>query len=277
MPSPTISDHLLPLDLPAQIIFYDGHSLESRIGVEATDRQDIIRANRQRLRDWLATNIPVQYGKAVESFEEDSESVRLHFADGTSATGDYLVGADGSYSRVRRGIFSKLGLPDSLSPLPLATIVGETTLAGADFERQLELANSCYVAGYRSDCSLFVGLNSVSADGKSGRYYWSVSYRDESARQRPNWIAAASREDLYSIARRKLDKLNPRFLEVLDKTDPSGIVLPPLKLQDIELLSLPVSRVTLLGDAAHCMTPCKYMPVDCPKNYLPLLYLTCGS
>ncbi|XWW94599.1 hypothetical protein V2A60_002544 [Cordyceps javanica] len=255
MPPPIVTDHLLPLDLPAEIAFYDGHSLSSRIAVQAESRQDIIRANRQRLRDWLATNIDVEYGKAVEAVDEDDLAVNLHFTDGTSASGDFLVGADGSFSKVRRSIFSKLGKPDPLNPLPFALIVGEVTLHCADFERQLELANSCYISGYRSEGSLFVGLNSVAADGASGNYYWCVVYKDEAARRRPHWTASANKLELYKFARRQVETMNSRFLEIVDKTEPSDMVVPSLTLQDLEIDELPVNRVTLLGDAAHSMTP----------------------
>ncbi|KAJ6782151.1 hypothetical protein PWT90_07443 [Aphanocladium album] len=255
MPSPNVVDHLLPLDLPAEMAFYDGHSVDSRIGVQATSRQEIIRANRQRLREWLATKIDVKYGKAVETVDQDDDSVTLHFADGTSATGDLLVGADGSFSKVRRSMYYKLGKADPLNPLPLALIIGEVTLQGIDFERQLELANSCYLCGYISEGALFVGLNSVSADGKSGNYYWTLVYSDEAARKRPHWTSTADKEVLYKFAREKIECMDPRFLEIVDKTEPSGLVVPAFTLQDLEIDELPVSRVTLLGDAAHSMTP----------------------
>ncbi len=258
MPSPAVTDHLLPLDLPAEIAFYDGHSLDSRFGVQAASRQDIIRANRQRLRDWLATNIDIEHGKVVETVDENDDAVIVHFADGTSASGDFLVGADGCFSKVRHSIFSKLGKPDPLNPLPLVLLLGEVTLHGADFERQLELANSCYVSGYQSEGSLFVGLNSVTADGTSGHYYWCIVYKDEAARKRPHWTASADKEELYKFARSKIETMDPRFLEVVEKTDPSGMVVPSFTLQDLEIEELPVSRVTLLGDAAHSMTPCEY-------------------
>jgi 2-polyprenyl-6-methoxyphenol hydroxylase-like FAD-dependent oxidoreductase len=55
----------------------------------------IVRAERLRLRNWLATNIPVQWGKRVMRIEHSDEGVSMDFEDGTSAKGDILVGADG--------------------------------------------------------------------------------------------------------------------------------------------------------------------------------------
>jgi salicylate hydroxylase len=46
----------------------------------------------------------VHLGKRAVRFEEDAEGVTLHFADGTRARGDLLIGADGLKSVVRRQI-----------------------------------------------------------------------------------------------------------------------------------------------------------------------------
>ena len=46
----------------------------------------------------------VRCGKALEGFEQDDASVRARFADGTDERGDLLVGADGLRSRVRAGL-----------------------------------------------------------------------------------------------------------------------------------------------------------------------------
>jgi 2-polyprenyl-6-methoxyphenol hydroxylase-like FAD-dependent oxidoreductase len=45
--------------------------------------------------------IDVQYGKRLVSVDEGADSVTATFADGTSATGDILIGADGIHSVVR--------------------------------------------------------------------------------------------------------------------------------------------------------------------------------
>lgn len=91
------TDHLKPLNLPAQIgLYFPGR--EGRLGFQDSPEAPIVRAERRRLRDWLSTNIPVQWGKHVKEIEHNEQGVSVHFEDGTSANGDILVGADGIHS-----------------------------------------------------------------------------------------------------------------------------------------------------------------------------------
>jgi 2-polyprenyl-6-methoxyphenol hydroxylase-like FAD-dependent oxidoreductase len=48
--------------------------------------------------------IPVRHGARLVSVEDGPDKVTAHFADGTTATGDLLIGADGLNSAVRRSI-----------------------------------------------------------------------------------------------------------------------------------------------------------------------------
>jgi 2-polyprenyl-6-methoxyphenol hydroxylase-like FAD-dependent oxidoreductase len=64
----------------------------------AMSRADLVRA----LADHAAARgIPTEYGKKLVGAEEGSNGVRASFADGTSATADLLIGADGIRSTVR--------------------------------------------------------------------------------------------------------------------------------------------------------------------------------
>lgn len=47
----------------------------------------------------------MKFSKRLRSLEQDDSSVTLHFADGSSATHDAVVGADGIHSRVRAALF----------------------------------------------------------------------------------------------------------------------------------------------------------------------------
>ena len=62
----------------------------------------------------LAAGIAVQYGKRLVAVEEGPDSVTAKFEDGSSATADVLIGADGIHSAVRT-------LIDPAAPGPLYT------------------------------------------------------------------------------------------------------------------------------------------------------------
>ncbi|KAF2464986.1 FAD/NAD(P)-binding domain-containing protein [Lindgomyces ingoldianus] len=62
------------------------------------------RLRRSKLRELLSQDLEVQCSKHLSdiTYAEDGNSVTAHFADGTSATGKMLVGADGARSSTRR-------------------------------------------------------------------------------------------------------------------------------------------------------------------------------
>ena len=95
LPPIETTSHLHPLDLRPQLNFFFGP--KKYVG-EATDDPRILFANRARLRAWLATDIDIGYDKKVVSIKEGDSKVTVRFADGSLATGDVLVGADGSGS-----------------------------------------------------------------------------------------------------------------------------------------------------------------------------------
>lgn len=71
--------------------------------------------------------------------EEHDDKVTVYFEDGTSATGDFLVGAEGTCSMVRKHL---LRGQDVMKPLPTSSIFGEISLSGDDFSQQLTLSHS---------------------------------------------------------------------------------------------------------------------------------------
>ncbi|MFE5582490.1 FAD-dependent oxidoreductase [Kitasatospora sp. NPDC056531] len=61
-------------------------------------RAELYGVLQRRLRE---TGIEVRYGKRLVGAEEGADGITARFADGTSATGDVLIGADGTRSTVR--------------------------------------------------------------------------------------------------------------------------------------------------------------------------------
>ena len=62
------------------------------------------------LLDDLQTSHTIRLGKRLASYthSQDGQAVELHFQDGTTATCDVLVGADGIRSAVREAMFTQL-------------------------------------------------------------------------------------------------------------------------------------------------------------------------
>ncbi|KAK6070675.1 FAD binding domain protein [Seiridium cupressi] len=170
-------NHLKSLKLPPQFIW---HVSGNRLGVTGGPDTFVLRANRMRLREWLATKIPITYGKQA----------------------------------LRR----MMTLPNehTLRTNAFAVIVGETTLTGDAFERQISLGHSAYVgiAGDRAR-SIFVGLNKVSEDGNVGSYYWFYMISDETIDKPDHWTRHAPRAERLEKALQDSKALDEKFREII--------------------------------------------------------------
>ncbi|KAI8711024.1 Fad binding domain protein [Fusarium sp. LHS14.1] len=249
------TNHLAPLTLSHQFVYYYG-GRQGRFGIEEGPGMTFIRAERSRLRKWLLTNVDVQWSKAAVQTEHGSNGVSVSFADGTEAKGDVLVGADGAHSIVRQLLLQR---PSSelLQVVPLKAIVGEVTLAGEAFKRQLALGHSAYNLIYPElGFIAFVGLHHALPDGKSGRYYWMFMQPDPEDVSHPDhWLQTSSQQEKLEYVRKATVGLDPKLSEIFHLTPLEGVRKEPHVWRDLEIDSLPSGRVALLGDAAHAMTP----------------------
>ncbi|KAI0458873.1 FAD/NAD(P)-binding domain-containing protein [Xylaria acuta] len=247
------ADHLLPLKLEPQICFY-GHG--QKMTVENTPETPCLRLNRLLFRQWLATHISIQWGKRLRRVEEEEEGkhITVHFEDGTSTSGDILVGADGVNSVVREYL---LGRPNSevLNSIQLSNIWGETTLSGEAFQRQLSLAHSTYAySSQELGCVILVGLNKVNND-LSADYYWCVGWDDRDVGKSDHWLKHASGATKHDWVMKMTESLEPKFREIFQLTPVTGILPGQTVYRDLVIPSLPAGRIVLVGDAAHAMTP----------------------
>ncbi|MYW49106.1 NAD(P)/FAD-dependent oxidoreductase [Streptomyces sp. SID161] len=204
------------------------------------ERPEIDRAD---LRNLLLDSLPAHAVRWGHSFESADDGV-LHFADGSSAPFDLLVGADGAYSRVR---------PLLTDARPAHTGQNVVELGFPDIDRT------------HPDLAAMVGRGNywVLGDGQSlsaqrngdGRVRVYLSFHDSAE----DWFAtsgipfsdpAAARERLTGL----FTGWDPRVTELIAACD--GAVLPrPITTLPVGLTWLSQPDVTLLGDAAHLMPP----------------------
>ncbi|CAK9886407.1 MAG: FAD-dependent urate hydroxylase [Candidatus Erwinia impunctatus] len=174
----------------------------------------------------------IQFGKRVVRVVEENNAVTAWFSDGTQATGDFLIAADGSRSVVR---------PSVLDFTPERRYAGYVNWNGL-VKRDDALA--------LSDCwTTFVGegkrvsLMPVAQD----RFYF---FFDVPLPSGLNADRKTLRNDLAGY----FEGWAPEVQHLIAQLDPD--TTNRVEIHDIEPFSrLVKGRIALLGDAAHCTTP----------------------
>ena len=175
-----------------------------------------------------AKDIPIHLGRQCRDFEQSGDRVTVHFSDGTEATGDALVGADGVRSVVRE----RLGTAGALK------YAGYTAWRSvAPFDTRHLIAGETFGCGQR------FGLVPIAGN----RLYWyATDNLPEGGREEPR----AAKQRLLELFK----DWHAPIPEVIAATEAEGILRNDIYDRD------PVDgwgegHVTLLGDAAHPMTP----------------------
>lgn len=83
------------IGMVAEFAYYDAITAEEKLRLSHSDEKPFLRSDRAKVRAWLMHNLNINWGKQFVRYVQDAHSVTAYFADGTSATGSILVGADG--------------------------------------------------------------------------------------------------------------------------------------------------------------------------------------
>lgn len=233
--------------------------------------------SRMTLRQVLLTGIEdaVHFGKVFSHYKQrDDGKVTAFFEDGTSDTGDVLVAADGSNSRVRRQYLPQAKLLDS----GLIGVTGKVPMT-ADTKKLLPEKSRSGISmifapkGYF--CILHVmefpwgqeGTPKGDIDGNEAALLskWS-GLRHDNTRDYIMWgFSAAARylpDNVMEMKGRELQKVvmdittnwHPNIRELFNLADPSETF--PINIRTSEPFpQWETSNVTLIGDAIHTMTP----------------------
>ncbi|MFF3373892.1 FAD-dependent oxidoreductase [Streptomyces sp. NPDC002680] len=229
-----------------RLLTKDGDVLRDEVeGEENMERPEV---DRSALRDVLMDSVDpdsVVWGKHLKQVRplEDGRH-ELHFSDGSTTQCDTLVGADGAWSHVRplltdatpsyTGVsFIEMGIPDADHTHPeISAFVGHGSLyALADNKGILPQRNG---------------------DGRIRTY---IAFRCDE-----DWLTTASGipfgrpAQAREAIRGHFADWAPQLQELILRSD--DVILPrPIYMLPIGLTWLPTPGVTVLGDAAHLMSP----------------------
>jgi 2-polyprenyl-6-methoxyphenol hydroxylase-like FAD-dependent oxidoreductase len=172
----------------------------------------------------------IRLGLTVDALDDEGDVVRVHFSDGTEADYDFVIGADGIYSRVRSLLFGEVYSPQ---------FVGQSVWR-YNLPRPPEVTWGSLYQGPNSK----VGLVPLSP---TLMYIFVVT-----AEPGNPWI---DKGQLASLMHDRIQGYGGIVAELRDQiTVSSKVVYKP-----IEHLLLPepwgMGRIWLIGDAAHATTP----------------------
>lgn len=183
--------------------------------------------------------IRTEHGKRLVGAVDTGDGVTAHFADGTQASADILIGADGIRSTARALIDPAAPQPRYAGLLGFGARTDNTGLAPTHGTMYLVFGKRAFF-GYSVD------------DDSSGGWFTNLP------RRRPMTPAQAravgAEEWLRVLGEAFADDRSPA-LDMLRRTDPADLVVTGA-LEDIP--SVPTwsrGRMVLIGDAAHATSP----------------------
>lgn len=116
----------------------------------------------------------------------------------------------------------------------------------------------CMVLANADQYQLFVGLKYIDPSSQQGHYYWVLCWKDEDACKPEFWTQNASGEEQLKWAKEKVKDLHPDLRGIVDLQKPEKM-LKPFLIRDLEPVPNPPGPVTLIGDASHALTFCKFL------------------
>jgi salicylate hydroxylase len=202
----------------------------------------------------------VRLGREFTHYETTADGrVTAHFADGTTATADVLIGADGANSRARRQLLPHAHRMDT----GIVAVAGKHRLADATLPRILTHDVNIVVPKDRG--SLFTAVwhpdrrmiregapEQFLLDNTSPYILW--GYTDAATAFPADRIDALSGRDLRRLVLNRTTGWAPALRDLIAGTDPQTVnaiqvrSATPVGVWD-------TGPVTLLGDAIHNMTP----------------------
>jgi 2-polyprenyl-6-methoxyphenol hydroxylase-like FAD-dependent oxidoreductase len=225
--------------------------------------------NRQTFREILAARLDgvIEFGRACTGFDQDPGGVTVRFRDGSSARADVLVGADGIGSPVRRcrlphatveetGIvclYGRTPLTGQTRPLlPAAVRDGFTAVLGGSTGMALGLLD------FREPPPQAAGRIAPDVRLSPARPYlmWAVTGAARRFAGRHGQLDELAPADLHAAASHAIRRWHPDLVRLVELAAVAETSLIEVRTA-VPVPAWPASRVTLLGDAIHAMSPAR--------------------
>ncbi|MCZ1010830.1 FAD-dependent oxidoreductase [Streptomyces lydicus] len=233
--------------------------------------------SRMTLRQVLLTGLEdlVHFDKVFTRYDNNPDgTVTAHFEDGTSTTGDVLIAADGTNSRVRRQYLPHARLKDT-GVIALGGKVPLTDQTRALLtDRTIDGVNIVQAPGGYSQV-IHVMQFPWDTDGapKSGigasdaelinhwpglqfdntRDYIGIGI-NAAAHKVPADVLQMDGHQVHALFRKLTRAWDPRLRKLAELVDPSTCF--PINIRtSVPIEQWPASNITLIGDAIHTMTP----------------------
>ncbi|TCO50782.1 FAD-dependent oxidoreductase [Actinocrispum wychmicini] len=205
----------------------------------------------------------LHYDKEFVRYERNSDgTVTCHFADGTTATGDIVVAADGGGSRVRQQYLPSAGRVDT----GIVTVAGKFPLTDATRNllpsRLVDGPNNILPKPGRF---MFCAPHDL-ADGRNDETYDHDKVLFDNTTSYVMWAFAAGRSrfpanvsdvdgiGLRNTVGRMIEDWHPGLRTLVAGTPGEAVSLLPIR-TSVPVKQWPTTNITLLGDAIHSMTP----------------------
>lgn len=232
--------------------------------------------SRMTLRQVLLTGLEeqVHFDKTFTAYEQHADgSVTAHFADGTHATGDLLIGADGARSKVRRqllpdarvestgivSIAAKVPMSEASRALLPPKVLDGITLINAPkgfgaIVHVMEFpwsANGPKEGIGSSDAELLARWPGLLFDNTRDYLMWGVW---GALRNLPANPKSLGQPALLALATEITDGWHPNLRALIRASDPATAFSLDIR-TSVPVDAWDTTNVTVLGDAVHLMTP----------------------
>jgi 2-polyprenyl-6-methoxyphenol hydroxylase-like FAD-dependent oxidoreductase len=222
--------------------------------------------NRQTLREILAARLEgvIGFGRTCVGFAQDPDGVRVRFADGTSTDADVLVAADGVGSPIRRQYLPQLVVEET----GLLCVYGRTPLTGETRPLVPAAVWNGFTAIVGGSVGMATGvLDFREAPDEAARrlapdvrltalppyLMWALTARADAF---PRGVAGLDATALHDVAMTTVRRWHPDLRRLVELAAREETTLVPIR-SAVPVEAWPSSRVTLLGDAVHAMSPAR--------------------